>query len=1231
VSISADGRYLAFDSAATDLVANDTNAVSDVFIRDRFTGTTSLVSATASGAIGNGSSTDPDISADGRWVTFRSQASNFVSGDANGLAWDIFAKDLQTGAIERVSTGAGGGGTTYAADAFTRTGAGWGTANTGGTWTSTNTTDITTNGTSGLVSLPSATAYYTRLPASVADQEGALRVKVSSLTGTGSVAYARIETRFNVALANYYRFQTQFGASGTVDMSLRRVNGGTSTTLRTDTAVLTGLTAGSYIWVKWSVVNSGANVVLKYKLWKDGTAEPGTWSTAFTDVAPGSAFTGAGTLQITSQGLGGFTGTYPFVLTYDDLTITSPGGGGGADTTAPTVPSGLSATANGSSRVDLAWTASTDAVGVQGYRIYRGGTLIATTASTTFADTGLTASTLYSYAVSAIDGAGNASAQTGAQNATTGPGSDTTAPTVPTGLSATVVGSSRINLSWTASTDAVGVTSYTIRRGGTVISQVSGSTISFSDLSVLASTAYTYTVSAADGAANNSAQSASASATTGAGGGGTSGDADGASSNPVMSADGRYAVFRSDATNLVAGDTNGVGDIFLRDRQANTTTRVSVASGGAQANAASALAAISDDGRYVAYQSDATNLVSGDTNAATDIFLFDRVAATTIRVSVDSLGAQANGASQDAALSADGSTVAFGSAGTNLVSGDTNAKSDVFVRLASGTTVRASVTNSGGQGDDTSSNASLSSDGSNVAFASLATNLVTGDTNNRSDVFIRNLTAGTTTRSSIADNAAQANDASQDPSLTSDGKTVAFEAGASNLASNDVNAASDTFVRGPSVDASTYSYDQLYRLTGAVGLDGSRTYGYDPVGNRASKVLAGTTTNYTYDRADRISAAGATSVTVDANGNTTAKGADTFTYDQPNRLKTATVSGTIETYVYDGDGTRFSRQIGAGTPIRYVSDGNRSLPVTIDDGTRKYVYGLGLGYAVSGSTIEVYHTDGLGSVRAITDATGALTAIYRTDEWGTPTTTTGSSTQPFRFTGEPRDATGLTFLRARYYDPSLGRFMSRDALAGSVSSPSSLNRFAYAENRPTSNVDHSGRSSSQVLGGCSASDPCVPILSCFYYVCLVTPYSNPASSWNYCPADCQAASAQETLVLGLLTAATYGGYQAVSALLTYLQQHPDALSVPARLPNPLPPTGMSNAQFGQLMNWGTGSDAARAQIPNLSREALQGAGVTREMAVEWAEFYANVFARNPSNPSALGRAELMAAAAEILK
>ena len=181
-------------------------------------------------------------------------------------------------------------------------------------------------------------------------------------------------------------------------------------------------------------------------------------------------------------------------------------------------------------------------------------------------------------------------------------------------------------------------------------------------------------------------------------------------------------------------------------------------------------------------------------------------------------------------------------------------------------------------------------------------------------------------------------------------------------------------------DTWAYAYDRLSRLDGVTGPDGARTYAYDPVGNRTSKVLGGTTAS-TYDRADRITAAGSAAITLDANGNTSSRGTDTFTYDQANRMTTATVGASTETSTYDGDGVRFSRQVDAGPVTRYVTDLASSLPVTIDDGSRKYVWGIGLAYAVSGSAIEVYHTDRLGSVRAITDASGAITATYRTDEF----------------------------------------------------------------------------------------------------------------------------------------------------------------------------------------------------------------------------------------------------------
>ncbi|MEK7384492.1 MAG: LamG-like jellyroll fold domain-containing protein, partial [Elusimicrobiota bacterium] len=183
-----------------------------------------------------------------------------------------------------------------------------------------------------------------------------------------------------------------------------------------------------------------------------------------------------------------------------------------ADTTAPSVPTGLSASAVSASQINLSWTASTDNVGVAGYRIFRGGTQIATTASTSYSNSGLSASTAYSYTVAAYDAAGNVSAQSVAVSARTPAGSDTTAPGVPTGLTATAVSASRIDLRWNASTDNVGVAGYRIFRGTSPLSATTAT--AFSHTGLTASTTYTYTVSAYDAAGNSSAKSAAASART---------------------------------------------------------------------------------------------------------------------------------------------------------------------------------------------------------------------------------------------------------------------------------------------------------------------------------------------------------------------------------------------------------------------------------------------------------------------------------------------------------------------------------------------------------------------------------------------------------------------------------------------------------------------------------------------------------------------------------------------
>ena len=184
------------------------------------------------------------------------------------------------------------------------------------------------------------------------------------------------------------------------------------------------------------------------------------------------------------------------------------------DAQAPSIPGSLTASAVSSSQINLTWTASTDNVGMSGYKIFRSGTQIATTAGTSYSNTGLSASTAYSYTVAAYDAAGNTSGQSAAKSATTlaAPTTDATAPTVPAGLSAQAISASQINLTWTAAADNVGVAGYRIFRGGTQIGTWAGA--SYSNTGLTASTAYSYTVAAYDTAGNVSAQSAAASATT---------------------------------------------------------------------------------------------------------------------------------------------------------------------------------------------------------------------------------------------------------------------------------------------------------------------------------------------------------------------------------------------------------------------------------------------------------------------------------------------------------------------------------------------------------------------------------------------------------------------------------------------------------------------------------------------------------------------------------------------
>ena len=236
----------------------------------------------------------------------------------------------------------------------------------------------------------------------------------------------------------------------------------------------------------------------------------------------------------------------------------------------------------------------------------------------------------------------------------------------------------------------------------------------------------------------------------------------GYSGRPAISADGRYIAFDSSAGNLVSSDTNSIVDIFVHDIQTGQTSRISVASNGTQGNGHSSIPSISADGRYVAFYSSANNLVGNDMNDTGDIFVHDRQTGQTTRVSVASDGTQGNVGAffSRPSVSANGRYVAFSSDANNLVDGDTNNTGDTFVHdRQTGQTERVSVASDGTQGNGGTSLSypSISADGHYVAFSSDANNLVSGDTNDRRDTFIHNLQTRQTTRVSVTSDGTEGN------------------------------------------------------------------------------------------------------------------------------------------------------------------------------------------------------------------------------------------------------------------------------------------------------------------------------------------------------------------------------------------------------------------------------------------------------------------------------------------
>lgn len=326
-------------------------------------------------------------------------------------------------------------------------------------------------------------------------------------------------------------------------------------------------------------------------------------------------------------------------------------------------------------------------------------------------------------------------------------------------------------------------------------------------------------------------------------------EANGNSKQADLSSDATKILFTSSATNLLADDTNTFDDIFYKDITTGVIKNLSVNSSGIQSNGDSWGARFSSDGTRVVFVSNANNLMVGDTNNVSDIFIKDISTQEVVRVNVTKLGQQANKSSDGAVFSRDGTKVLFTSEADNLVDGDTNAVRDVFVKdLITDDLIRVTVNKAGEQANGVSYNAQFSPDGRQVVFSSLASNLVDGDVNGVVDVFVKDLDTGLVTLISRNDSGEQGNALSAgDVVFSSDGTKVAFDSLANNLVVDDSNVVRDVFVANLAYDnggvddvraSVSYTLSAGIENISLLGLDS-----LDATGNNLDNIITGNSGN----------------------------------------------------------------------------------------------------------------------------------------------------------------------------------------------------------------------------------------------------------------------------------------------------------------------------------------------------------------------------------------------------
>lgn len=768
--ISADGRYVVFSSEAENLVAADTNIASDIFVHDLVTGQTRRASVNESGGEGNGNSFSPDISANGELIVFASAATNLVPNDVENND-DVFVLNLTTGVIERVSLAfdnSEAGGNDYSdspkLSADGRYVVFASDAN--------NLVAADTNGNGDVFRYDRQTGQTVRVSVGSDGAEGNDYSYAPSVSNDGRLV-AFISDATNLVAGDTNERTDLFirdvvvGRTWRVSLGIGGQEGNgyfQSADISGDSSVIAYRSSASNLVA--NDYNNLADVFVANRLaitrLTDSTQNlqillPGE------SLAPGSPTGKTGTPAPQTAGI-------PFTVTIRAVDVAWNLVSARNDTIVVTATDGqaelpATVTLNGGVAVVavVLKTASTQ------------------TLSATDSDSpaiGASSSAPLSVLPDQVDHLALSApedVQTGLQFNVTLRALDVFGNLV-TGYAGTIIFSSSdsaatlpISHTFSQGTGVETITGLTLGTAGpqtlTVEDTANSDLIQTGTINVVSNPTQMVSL-------NTQGQLAL-----------------GPSSQPAISAEGRYVAFRSEADNLAPADINGVADIFVRDRFTGQTQLVSLGLGQVSSNGASSAPGISADGRYVVFVSNASNLVTADTNDAADIFVYDRSLDSLQRVSVTSEGSQAVGASYNPAISADGQYVVFDSLADNLAPTDTG-NSDIFIHaLQTGTTERLSVDGDGQAGNADSYAPSISAEGRYIAFASWANNLTSTDLDAQFDVFLKDRQTGVVTQITIA-----ANGESYAPSISGDGNFVTFTSTASNLVATDSNGVTDVFL-----------------------------------------------------------------------------------------------------------------------------------------------------------------------------------------------------------------------------------------------------------------------------------------------------------------------------------------------------------------------------------------------------------------------------------------------------